>query len=167
MKIIERPQVEEWIDSLRSGLRDLLKDELADSAMIGIKSGGATLGEILHKDFALEIPFGQLNISFYRDDFSRIGLHPVVEASDIPFEVEDQQIILVDDVLGTGRTIRAAMNEIFDYGRPKRIILAVLVDRAGRELPVQADVLGERMELRNDQQLKLDTEGMTFRILET
>lgn len=167
MKTIERPQVEEWIDRVRSGLREQLQDELAGSAMIGIKSGGAHLGEILHQDFGLEIPFGQLNISFYRDDFSRIGLHPVVEASDIPFEVEDQQIILVDDVLGTGRTIRAAMNEIFDYGRPRRIVLAVLVDRGGRELPVQADVLAERIQLRKEQQIKLMTEDMTFRFFET
>ena len=95
------------------------------------------------------------NISFYRDDFSRIGLHPQVGASKIPFSVEGEIIILVDDVLYSGRTIRAAMNEIFDYGRPEKIILATLVERSGRELPISANVIGRSMDLPDNQQVKL------------
>lgn len=164
MTIIEHRQVEDWIAGLQQGLQELLGDDLQKCAMIGIHSGGVTLGEILHRELNLSIPFGQLNISFYRDDFSHIGLHPVVGASDIPFAVDGQKIILVDDVIGTGRTIRAAMNEIFDYGRPARIILAALVDRQGRELPVRADVLGHSLELNAQQHIKLITEDLTFEI---
>ena len=166
MTIIEHQQVQLWIDSLQQGLRDLLGEELQHCAMIGIHSGGVRLGEILHKALELELPFGQLNISFYRDDFSHIGLHPVVGASDIPFEVDGRKIILVDDVIGTGRTIRAAMNEIFDYGRPAGIVLAALLDRQGRELPIRPDVLGQALELEKEQHIKLVTEDLTFWILD-
>ncbi len=166
MRIIDHQQVELWINSLQQDLRDLLGDELQHCAMIGIHSGGVRLGKILHESLGLELPFGQLNISFYRDDFSHIGLHPVVGASDIPFEVDGRKIILVDDVIGTGRTIRAAMNEIFDYGRPAGIVLATLLDRQGRELPIRPDVLGHSLELEKEQHIKLVTEDLTFRILD-
>lgn len=166
MTTIERTQVEQWIAGLQQGLQDLLGDDLQQCAMIGIHSGGVWLGKILHRELGLSIPFGQLNISFYRDDFSHIGLHPVVGASEIPFNVDGQKIILVDDVIGTGRTIRAAMNEIFDYGRPSRIVLAALVDRQGRELPIRADVLGHSLQLDKQQHIKLITKDLTFKILE-
>ena len=87
-------------------------------------------------------PLGTLDISFYRDDFGQIGLHAQVKPSDIPFEVEGAHIVLVDDVLYTGRTIRAAMNELFDYGRPATIQLATLIDRGGRELPIAPQYVG-------------------------
>ena len=103
----------------------------------------------------LSEPLGTLNISFYRDDFTRIGVHPQVKPSRLPVDVEGRDILLVDDVLHTGRTIRAALNEIFDYGRPARVWLAVLVDRGGRELPIQADVVGARLALAAGQQVKL------------
>jgi len=115
--------------------------------MVGIRTGGVWVAERLHRALALAEPLGTLSIHFYRDDFTRIGMHPRVAPSHLPFEVDDRHIVLVDDVLYTGRTIRAALNEIFDYGRPSRVTLAVLVDRGGRELPIQPDLCGARLEL--------------------
>ncbi|MCP4390459.1 MAG: bifunctional pyr operon transcriptional regulator/uracil phosphoribosyltransferase PyrR, partial [Gammaproteobacteria bacterium] len=99
---------------------------------------------------------GRLNISFYRDDFTRSGLHPTVKPSSLPIDIDDRIIILVDDVLHSGRTVRAAMNEIFDYGRPKQIILAILIDRGEREIPIQADIVSATMELDSDSHIKLE-----------
>ncbi len=110
--------------------------------LVGIHSGGAWLAQRLHRDLKLVQPYGTLDISFYRDDFEKIGLHAQVLPSDISFPVADKHLIIVDDVLYTGRTIRAAMNELFDYGRPASIRLAVLVDRGGRELPIAAVAVG-------------------------
>ena len=123
--------------------------------MVGIHTGGVWIAEKLHRKMQLPEPLGKLNIAFYRDDYSRIGLHPRVIPSDLPFQVEDREIILVDDVLHTGRTIRAALNEIFDFGRPARIILAVLVERSGRELPISADVAGKSISLKTNEHVKL------------
>jgi pyrimidine operon attenuation protein/uracil phosphoribosyltransferase len=127
----------------------------ADPVMIGIHTGGSWIASRLHGQLELEESLGELNIAFYRDDFSRIGIHPRVTPSNLPFEIDDKHIILVDDVLHTGRTIRAALNEIFDYGRPASVILAVLVERSGRELPIQADVVGKSVTLNNDEHVKL------------
>ncbi|MDM8548238.1 bifunctional pyr operon transcriptional regulator/uracil phosphoribosyltransferase PyrR [Candidatus Venteria ishoeyi] len=125
--------------------------------MIGIHTGGVWIAEHLHELLALQEPLGRLNIAFYRDDFSEIGLHPRVEASDLPtMDITGRHIILVDDVLYTGRTIRAALNEIFDYGRPAKVTLAVLVERNGRQLPIQADVVGMHIELSSEEYLQLD-----------
>lgn len=126
-----------------------------DSRMIGIHTGGVWVASRLHELMKLPTPLGQLNITFYRDDFSRIGLHPRVQPSSLPFEVDNEEIILVDDVLHTGRTIRAALNEIFDFGRPARVLLAVLVERSGRELPISADVIGKRISLKANEHVKL------------
>jgi len=166
MTTIEQTEVNQWVDKLKSQLTAMLGGDLQNSAMIGIRSGGAVLGQRLHEEFGLSLPFGQLNISFYRDDFSKIGLHPQVGASDIPFEVDEKTIILVDDVLQSGRTVRAALNEIFDYGRPSHVILAVLVDRGGRELPIQPDALGHFISLDPHAHLKLIAENMSFQILD-
>tara|TARA_R110001592_G_scaffold172752_1_gene411257 strand:+ start:1128 stop:1628 length:501 start_codon:yes stop_codon:yes gene_type:complete len=137
-------------------------DELAthpamttDAAIIGVRTGGVWVAQRLHERFGLEHPLGELNIAFYRDDFSRIGLHPTVEPSNLPFDVDDRHLILVDDILYTGRTIRAAMNEIFDYGRPASITLVVLVERDGRELPIRADIAGTRLGLAPSEHVKL------------
>lgn len=122
--------------------------------LIGIRTGGEWIAQHLHQKLELSAPLGVLDISFYRDDFSTIGLNPAVQPSNIPWSVKDQTIFLVDDVLYTGRTTRAAMNEIFDYGRPASIILVTLVDRkGGRELPVQPDISG--LQVRSNQALKL------------
>jgi pyrimidine operon attenuation protein/uracil phosphoribosyltransferase len=123
--------------------------------MIGIHTGGVWVANALHQQLGLGEPLGTLDISFYRDDFSRIGLNPQVKPSALPFAIEDRHIILVDDVLQTGRTIRAAMNELFDYGRPASIMLAVLVDRAGRELPIEATVSGLRLDQAASERIKL------------
>ena len=114
--------------------------------LVGIHSGGAWLAQRLHKDLGLAQPMGTLDISFYRDDFDRIGLHSQVMPSEISFSVAGKHLVLVDDVLYTGRTIRAAMNELFDYGRPASIRLAVLIDRGGRELPIAAVAVGGLIE---------------------
>jgi pyrimidine operon attenuation protein/uracil phosphoribosyltransferase len=123
--------------------------------MVGIHTGGLWIAAAMRERMQTEIPLGELNIAFYRDDFSRIGMHPHVSPSNLPFEVEDRHIILVDDVLYTGRTIRAAMNELFDYGRPARITLAVLIDRGGRELPMHADICGKTLSLKAGEHVKL------------
>jgi pyrimidine operon attenuation protein/uracil phosphoribosyltransferase len=133
----------------------LQQRNISDPLMIGIHTGGAWVANALHQKLQFSQPLGTLNISFYRDDFTRIGMHPQVQPSDLPFDIEDRHIILVDDVLHTGRTIRAALNEIFDYGRPASVTLAVLVDRGGRELPIAADICGEHLQLETNQHVKL------------
>jgi pyrimidine operon attenuation protein/uracil phosphoribosyltransferase len=137
-------------DKLRQ-LRDI--DER--TVMVGIHTGGVWVARALHKKLGIREPLGELDISFYRDDFTRIGINPQVKPSHLPFSLDDRHIILVDDVLHTGRTIRAAMNELFDYGRPASITLAVLVERDGRELPVEANVVGLSMPLGPDEHVKL------------
>jgi pyrimidine operon attenuation protein / uracil phosphoribosyltransferase len=127
----------------------------SNPAMIGIHSGGVWVAARLHERLNLDTPLGSLDISFYRDDFTRLGMNPVVRPSRLPFNIDDRHIILVDDVLHTGRTIRAAMNELFDYGRPASILLATLVERDGRELPIQANVVGSHVRLTPKQHIKL------------
>jgi pyrimidine operon attenuation protein/uracil phosphoribosyltransferase len=123
--------------------------------MVGIHSGGVWVAERLHQRLGLQEPMGQLDISFYRDDFTRIGTHPQVRPSDLPVPVDDRHIVLVDDVLQTGRTIRAALNVLFDYGRPASVVLAILAGRDGRELPIEPDVVGLYAELEPGEQIKL------------
>jgi pyrimidine operon attenuation protein/uracil phosphoribosyltransferase len=123
--------------------------------MIGIHTGGAWIAQTLHARLGLGEPLGTLDISFYRDDFSQVGVNPQVKASNLPFNIDGRHIILVDDVLQTGRTIRAALNEIFDYGRPASVMLAVLIERDGRELPVEAQVVGEHLRLAKNKHVKL------------
>ena len=127
----------------------------ARTVMVGIHTGGVWIARALHSKLAIQEPLGELDISFYRDDFTRIGMNPQVKPSQIPFSVDERHIILVDDVLQTGRTIRAAMNEIFDYGRPASILLATLVERSGRELPIQPGVVGIRPPLSLEQHITL------------
>jgi pyrimidine operon attenuation protein/uracil phosphoribosyltransferase len=137
-------------------LRELLSARgLSQPALIGIRTGGLWVAERLARALALTTPVGELDVSFYRDDFGRAGMKPQVSPSSLPFEVQDRSIVLVDDVLHTGRTVRAALNEIFDYGRPASVLLVALVDRGGRELPICADVIGVRLALSAGQQLKL------------
>ena len=126
-----------------------------DTALIGIHTGGVWLAQRLHKALALRQPLGTIDVSFYRDDYGSRGLHPKVKPSNIPFEVADADIILVDDVLYTGRTIRAAMNELFDYGRPQSIRLAALIDRGGRQLPIAAQFVGAEVSAADGEQIEL------------
>ncbi len=127
-------------------------------SLIGIHTGGVWLAERLHQELAITQPLGMLDVSFYRDDFDKIGLHAQIKPSEIPFEVEGAHILLVDDVLHTGRTIRAAINELFDYGRPASVSLATLVDRGGRELPIAAQYTGIALKLPADKMLELKRE---------
>ncbi len=144
------------LDGMAGQLHELTAGYPADSlAMVGIHTGGVWVAEALHGQLGLQEPLGVLDISFYRDDFTRIGMNPQVKPSELPFNVDDRHIILVDDVLHTGRTIRAAMNELFDYGRPASIILATLVERSGRELPIEANVVGLHMDLAANEYVKL------------
>lgn len=119
-----------------------------DIALVGIVTRGAALAEVLAQKIGeiegVSVPVGTLDISFYRDDLA-MRLNPEVHRSDIPFDVEGRHIVLVDDVLFTGRTIRAAMDALMDYGRPCSIQLAVLVDRGHRELPIRADYVGKNV----------------------
>jgi pyrimidine operon attenuation protein/uracil phosphoribosyltransferase len=117
------------------------------TALIGIHTGGVWVAERLHRELGVDLPLGSLDVSFYRDDFDQRGLRTQVRPSTIPFEVDGRELILVDDVLYTGRTIRAAMNELFDFGRPASIRLAALIDRGGRELPIAAQFVGARIEV--------------------
>jgi pyrimidine operon attenuation protein/uracil phosphoribosyltransferase len=134
--------------------------------LIGIHTGGVwvakQIAEILGADF-FDAPLGTLNIAYYRDDFTRIGMHPQVTPSDLPFAVDDRHLLLVDDVLYSGRTIRAALNEIFDYGRPASVTLAVLIERNGRELPIQADIIGQSLTMTENEHIKLNNNnGLTL-----
>ena len=120
-------------------MAELIRPHLAQRpALVGIFSGGAWIAERLRELLGLPEEIGLIDVSFYRDDFAEKGLHPQCKPTVIPFDVEGRHLILVDDVLYTGRTTRAAINELFDYGRPAAIALAVLADRGGRELPVAA-----------------------------
>ena len=149
-------EIDEYIDTMLAEMRAVMPDDvLSELLIIGIHTGGVWVAERLHQRLDLQYPLGKLNIAFYRDDFSRIGTHPQVTPSKLPFDVADKHLLLVDDVLHTGRTIRAALNEIFDYGRPASVRLAVLIDRGTHELPIRADFVGERLLLKPGEHVKL------------
>ncbi len=150
------PTVPALLDRLEQALGDYLQERnIHQPLMVGIRTGGVWIASELHRRLGLTEPWGELDISFYRDDFSRIGLNPRVTPSHLPFETENRDLVLVDDVIMSGRTIRAAMNELFDYGRPSSITLAALLDMGGRDLPIQPDVYGERLSLLPTQRVKL------------
>lgn len=157
------------VDGMASVLQRQLDGRgIQDPAIIGIHTGGAWIAERLREQLGIREPTGLLDISFYRDDFTQIGVNPQVRPSQIPFDVESRDIVLVDDVLHTGRTIRAAMNEIFDYGRPASITLVTLIERSGRELPVQPDVIGLSPPLGAGDHIKLDgPEPLSLELLHT
>ncbi|MDW8468198.1 MAG: bifunctional pyr operon transcriptional regulator/uracil phosphoribosyltransferase PyrR [Burkholderiales bacterium] len=152
------PDAEALLPALAAELRARLGPQ---TAMIGLYTGGAWLAERLHAMLGLSVPLGLMDIAFYRDDYARQGLKHDPKRTRIPFDVEGRDILLVDDVLYTGRTVRAAMNELFDYGRPRSIALVVLADRGGRQLPICAQHVGARLELPEDKRLRLrrDAEG--------
>lgn len=136
--------------------RYLTKHHIINPAYVGIKSGGVWVAQALLEELGkTEDTLGILDVSFYRDDFTKKGLHPQVSPSALPFEIDDQHIVLIDDVLMSGRTIRAAMNELFDYGRPASITLVCLLDLDARELPVRPDVVGQVLDLPTDQRVKV------------
>jgi pyrimidine operon attenuation protein/uracil phosphoribosyltransferase len=149
---MQLPDAEQLLKLL---IKKIQPDVTGNTAIVGIHTGGVWLAKRIHQMLKIVQPVGVLDISFYRDDYSKIGLHPQVRPSQLPFEVENSHIILVDDVLYTGRTIRAAINELFDYGRPASIHLAVLVDRGGRELPIAAHYTGAMLTLPEGSMLEL------------
>ena len=153
---MKNPHVHELLARMNEALvSTVARKQLSQPLMVGIHTGGAWVADHLHKGLDLADPLGLLDISFYRDDFSRIGMNPSVKPSTLPLSIDNRHIILVDDVLYTGRTVRAALNELFDYGRPASVLLAVLIDREGRELPIQADVVGQELDLAGRKHIKL------------
>lgn len=150
------PDAEEQCRQLAEQIRPWLDH---NPALVGIHSGGAWVAERLRQLLGLEEEIGLIDVSFYRDDFGEKGLHPQVKPSAIPFEVEGRHLILVDDVLYTGRTTRAALNELFDYGRPASVELAVLADRGERELPVYAQYCVWEIDLEAEETLVLARDG--------
>ena len=153
------PTVEALIDKLTEALKPYFpagQPASQQPIIVGIETGGYWIARVIHETIAPETELGHLNISFYRDDFSKIGLHPTIKPSSLPTDIDDKTIILIDDVLYSGRTIRAAMNEIFDYGRPRRILLAILIDRGEREIPIQADIVAHSIQLNDGEHIKLE-----------
>lgn len=132
---MQLPDADTLLETLIAQMRPHVTSK---TALVGIRTGGVWLAERLHAALGLDGPIGSVDVSFYRDDLGARGLPPNPQRTDIPFDVEDAHIVIVDDVLYTGRTVRAALNELFDYGRPACVELAVLVDRGGRELPIAA-----------------------------
>ena len=126
-----------------------------DARLIGLHSGGAWLAERLSTLLTGDHPFGTIDVSFYRDDYDRVGLKPEVKRTTIPFDIDGAKLVLVDDVLYTGRSVRAALNELFDFGRPDSVELAVLVDRGGRELPIEPTYCGTRLIVVDDRTICL------------
>ena len=150
------PSVHELIDTMTSNLKQHIQSKGIDNlCMVGIHTGGVWIAEQLHKNLQLEDPLGVLDITFYRDDFTKKGLHPSVIPSELPFSIEERHVILVDDVIMSGRTVRAALNELFDYGRPASITLASLIELDARELPIRADIVGASLALSNNDRIKL------------
>lgn len=138
-------------------LKVYLSDKnISKYSIIGIRTGGVWVAEQLRERLDSDEQLGELNISFYRDDFTRKGLHPTVTPTHLPFSTENTHIILVDDILMTGRTIRAALNELFDFGRPASVTLAVLADVGKRELPISANIVGKSIDLLPNERLKLE-----------
>ena len=156
MIIHDAASVAQLIDQMEQELsQQIAQRKMDDYLIVGIQTGGAWVAEALHKRLKNQHPLGTLNISFYRDDFSTNGLNPTIGPSQLPIDIEEQHIILVDDVIMSGRTIRAALNELFDYGRPKSVLLATLVSMEFRQLPIQPDVAGITLALQNNQRVKL------------
>lgn len=163
----ELPELDALLATLVRRARGHLQEHGYDKPyVIGIHTGGAWLARLLAAELGIDAALGTLDISFHRDDFDSSGLNPLVQPSQLPWDVGGRHVLLVDDVLYTGRTVRAAINEIFDWGRPASISLAVLVSRDGRELPIQADACGMQLlvppgyalKLRGPEPLRLEWE---------
>ena len=149
--ILDAAGVERELDRMIREILEFHPETLA-LTLIGIRTRGLYLARRIQSSIrrikGIDVPAGDIDITLYRDDWTRIGQHPIVQATDILFSVDEKQIILVDDVLFTGRTTRAAMDAVMDFGRPDRIELAVLVDRGHRELPIEANYVGKTVETR-------------------
>ena len=150
------PNPAELISQMATSLTAHLQHRaISEPRFIGIRTGGVWVAQALLEALGSDSPLGTLDVSFYRDDFSQNGLHPQVRPSALPFEIEGQHLVLIDDVLMSGRTIRAAMNELFDYGRPASVTLVCLLDLDAGELPISPDVVGATLSLSAHQRVKL------------
>jgi pyrimidine operon attenuation protein / uracil phosphoribosyltransferase len=163
MGMAELPRSSQEIQSILVRLADELMTSISawdKVAFIGVRSGGELMArglvKLLKEKTGKQLPLGVLDIALYRDDLTRRKSYPEVRSTDIPFGVDDKEIILVDDVLYTGRSVRAAIDHIVDLGRPRRIYLLVLFDRDGRELPIQADFIGLKINLPDEHIIKLE-----------
>ena len=150
------PEAEQLCAQLAKELRPKIGPK---TAMVGLYTGGAWLAERLHKMLDIKSPLGLMDIAFYRDDYAARGLKHDPKRTTIPFDVNGAQLLLVDDVLYSGRTVRAAMNELFDYGRPASIALVVLADRGGRQLPICAQYCGAKLDVPAGMRLSLKREA--------
>ena len=149
-------EIDDLLNKLEARLKRIIVErQLTNPLMIGIRTGGVWIAEHMHQRLNISEPLGLLDISFYRDDFSQIGVNPNVKPSQLAQHIEGRDIILIDDVFYTGRTIRAALNEIFDYGRPNQVVLAVLIERDGRQIPLCPDCAGSSISLDAGQRIKL------------
>ncbi|PRA32311.1 bifunctional pyr operon transcriptional regulator/uracil phosphoribosyltransferase PyrR [Pseudomonas poae] len=150
------PNPAELISQMAKSLTAHLQHRaISEPRFIGIRTGGVWVAQVLLEELGSDSPLGTLDVSFYRDDFSQNGLHPQVRPSALPFEIEGQHLVLIDDVLMSGRTIRAALNELFDYGRPASVTLVCLLDLDAGELPISPDVVGATLSLQAHQRVKL------------
>ena len=150
------PNPEQLLPEMAAALDQHLNSHAIEQPrFIGIRTGGIWVAQALLALRGKDEAMGILDVSFYRDDFSQNGLHPLVRPSELPFEIEGQHLVLIDDVLMIGRTIRAAMNELFDYGRPASVSLVCLLDLNARELPIRPDVVGATLSLAPEQRVKL------------
>lgn len=168
MNTSQLKDIKELLKILEQALAKKLSELDTDkSYLVGIHTGGVWLAEYLHEKLGLKSPLGKLDISFYRDDFEQKGLHPQVKPSSLDFNVDNAHIILVDDVVMTGRTIRAALNEIFDYGRPASVTLVSLIELNSRQLPICPDICGQKLSLLPSQRVELlGPQPMSLKILE-
>ncbi len=153
-------QVEPLLEQIYPALLEHIKKKsIKEPLVIGIHTGGAWIAKRLYErltaDGLSHEQLGTLDISFYRDDFSRAGLNPKVKTTSLPVATEGRDIILVDDVIMSGRTCRAALNALFEYGRPASVTLVALLDLTARELPIQADIIGRHLELKPSERIKL------------
>lgn len=153
MIIMDASRIDALLDQMSAEINHLFAQQ-PEPIIVGIHTGGFWLAEALQRRLGLTEPVGSLDISYYRDDLAQAGLQPRAKPSSLP-ALDERHVLLVDDVLYTGRTIRAAMNELFDYGRPASIRLAVLIQRTGRQLPICADVVGEHLHPQPSERLKL------------
>jgi len=156
--VMQADDIQNALEKLAEGIveRSLDRQQLA---LVGIHTGGVHLARRLQKvildKYHLPVPVGTLDITLYRDDWTRLHTQPVVKATDLPFEIDDRELVLVDDVLFTGRTIRAALDALMDYGRPKTVQVAVLVDRGHRELPIFAQFIGLHLDTSIEEQVNV------------
>jgi len=156
--------ISEYIDLL---VKELSKKFLDDQfKLIGVRRGGYWIAKQIFDLLDNAIDLGELDISFYRDDFSQIGLNPKIKPSNIQFDVTDQHIVLVDDIMHTGRTVRAGLNEIFDYGRPKKVTFVCVFELEDRELPIRPDICLQTLQLQPSQRIKLHgPQNMYFELI--